>query len=323
MYSAPYSIRAATVFLAVSLFSWNAARPQTAEFASRARDFLLPARLPPAANPCPKNPDEAYAALHPATAARNDVPAVCDAPTAALPGANPCGARSPVRTGCALPGDRVQADLDAMGKAGQKISLSRQRVLEILQSENACTAWFQEKDPNPAATFRTLSFSLDQKGPDFIQELKDGGPLIIYRNPYVARVFQGDGAYGTITINSNGAFFASQAQVQDVPKEGGPRMMLMYGARALHVGPYDGGTLRAQMTALLHEFGHLLDLLPTDGNDVGGKSVQNTNEVLRFCRAQVESVRGPVHFSPAANARSPLRPAPSLRCTIESAGPLL
>jgi hypothetical protein len=291
MYSASCSIRAAAVFFAVCLFSWNATRPQTAEFASHARDFLLSANLPPAANPCAKNPDNAYPAPRLVTAAASNVPAVCDAPTAALPVVNPCDATSPVPTGCALPSDRVQADLDAMGKAGQKISLARQRVLEILQSENACTGWFQAKDPNPAATFRTLSFSLDQKGPDFIQEFKDAGPLIIYRSPYVAKVFQGDGAYGTITINSNGAFFASLARVEDVPKEGGPRMM--HAAHALHVGPYNGGTLRAQMIALLHEFGHMLDLLPTDENNVDGKSVQNTNEVLRFCRAQVESLPGP------------------------------
>jgi hypothetical protein len=33
----------------------------------------------------------------------------------------------------------------------------------------------------------------------------------------------------------------------------------------------------------------VLDLLPADENDVDGKSVQNTSEVLRFCRAEIES----------------------------------
>jgi len=50
------------------------------------------------------------------------------------------------------------------GQAGQKILRARDRVLEILQSENACSAWFREKDPAPAATFRTLSFEIDRKG---------------------------------------------------------------------------------------------------------------------------------------------------------------
>ena len=38
----------------------------------------------------------------------------------------------------------------------------------------------------------------------------------------------------------------------------------------------------------LSRFGHLVDLLPTDEGDQDGKSVQNTSEVLRFCRAEVE-----------------------------------
>src|SRR6266576_866729 len=46
--------------------------------------------------------------------------------------------------------------------------------------------------------------------------------------------------------------------------------------------------MHAQILALLHEFGHLVDLLPTDEGDQDGKSVQNTSEVLRFCRAEVE-----------------------------------
>ncbi len=74
----------------------------------------------------------------------------------------------------------------------------------------------------------------------------------IFRNPYVARVFQADGSYATITINTKGAFFTP-------------------------------------ILALLHEFGHLVDLLPTDEGDQDGKSVQNTGEVLRFCRAEIES----------------------------------
>jgi hypothetical protein len=39
----------------------------------------------------------------------------------------------------------------------------------------------------------------------------------------------------------------------------------------------------------LHEFGHLVDLLPTDEGDKDGKSDWNTNEVLRFCREEIES----------------------------------
>jgi len=60
----------------------------------------------------------------------------------------------------------------------------------------------------------------------------------------------------------------------------------------LRVGPYTGNSLHAQVLALLHEFGHLVDLLPADGGDEEAKSMQNTAEVLRFCRAEIESKAG-------------------------------
>jgi hypothetical protein len=174
-----------------------------------------------------------------------------------------------------------------MGKPGQKILRARERALEILQTENACSAWFREKDSNPVDIFRTLSFAVDRKAEDFVLESKDLGNMNIFRNPYVARVIQGDGRYATITINTNGAFFSPMARVVEVWKGGGP--VSHGGPRLTNVGPYAGNTMQAQVLVLLHEFGHVLDLLPADANNVDGKSVQNTNEVLRFCRAEIES----------------------------------
>lgn len=174
-----------------------------------------------------------------------------------------------------------------MGKPGKEILRAREKILDILESENGCTAWFREKDPNPAATFRTLSFALDRKGEGYIQESPDSGDVLIFRDPYVARVFQGDGSYATVSINLNGAFLSPGAMVKTAWKEGGA--WSFRGVRTLHVGPYAGDTLHAQVVALLHEFGHLLDLLPVDEGDQDGKSVHNTYEVLRYCRAEVES----------------------------------
>jgi hypothetical protein len=174
-----------------------------------------------------------------------------------------------------------------MGKPGHKILRARERVLEILQTENACSAWFREKDSNPANTFRTLRFAVDRKGEEFVLESGNPGDMTIFRNPYVARVFQGDGSYATITINLRGAFFSPMARVIEIQKEGRP--WSLRGARLLGVGPYAGDSMHAQILALLHEFGHLVDLLPTDEGDQDGKSVQNTGEVLRFCRAEVQS----------------------------------
>jgi len=188
---------------------------------------------------------------------------------------------------CAGPNDPTQLQLDAMGKAGKKISQAREKVLEILETENACRAWFQEKDSNPAATFRTLSFQLDRHGDEFVLESRDRSPMNILRSPYVARVTQGDGPYGTVTLNAKGAFFSSIAWILEVQKEGGPASFR--GTRLLRVGPYDGNTLPAQVITLLHEFGHVLDLLPADQDNVDGKSVENTNEVLRLCSAEINA----------------------------------
>jgi hypothetical protein len=199
---------------------------------------------------------------------------------------HPCNPASPAQIACNALRDPVQEDLATMGKTGQKILRARGRVLEILQSENACSAWFREKDSSPADTFRTLDFETD-KGEEVVLESKGADDMTIFRNPYVARVFQGDGRYGRITINTKGAFFSPIAMVIEAQSEGRP--WISRGVRSLGVGPYGGDSMHAQVLTLLHEFGHLVDLLPTDEGDQDGKSARNTGEVLRFCRAEIES----------------------------------
>jgi hypothetical protein len=287
MYSAPRSIRAVAHLLIMSSLSGTAAFPQSVKFIRRAADPLPLTNMPLGRAPCPRDSGSAVLAPYAATPATGDVNPGCDTPPSSVPSANACKPPSPAQTGCNAPRDLAQEDLAAMGKQGQKILRARERVLEILQTENACSAWFREKDSNPAATFRTLSFAVDRKGEEFVLESRNPGDMNIFRNPYVARVFQGDGSYATITINLKGAFFSPMARAVEVQKEGGPRSLR--GARVLGVGPYAGDSMHAQILALLHEFGHLVDLLPTDEGDQDGKSVQNTSEVLRFCRAEVES----------------------------------
>jgi hypothetical protein len=286
MYSAPRSFLAVAVLLMFSL-SGTAAFPQAAKFIRYAADPPPLANLPLGRAPCTRGPGSAVPAPHAATAANSDLGSPCDTPPVNVPSVNPCKAPSPAQIGCRAPRDLVQEDLAAMGKPGQKILRARDRVLEILQTENGCSAWFREKDSNPADTFRTLSFVVDRKGEEFVLEYRNPDDMNIFRSPYVARVFQADGSYATITINMTGAFFSPMARVVEVQKEGGywsPR-----GVRVLGVGPYAGDSLHAQILALLHEFGHLVDLLPTDEGDQDGKSAQNTGEVLRFCRAEIES----------------------------------
>jgi hypothetical protein len=185
----------------------------------------------------------------------------------------------------------VRDDLYTMGKPGQIILRARDKVLEILESENACSEWYRTKDPHPAATFRTLTFSLDRHGEVYVRRSLESAGLEVMRNPYVASVLQGGGPSSTVTLNANGAFFFSIANVLDDRLEGGP--VSLRGARPIQVGPYRGGSFRAQVVALLHEFGHVIDLLPQDHDDYEGRSRQNTQEVLHACRAEVESKQAP------------------------------
>src|SRR5207245_3766250 len=78
-----------------------------------------------------------------------------------------------------------------------------------------------------------------------------------------------------------------QATTLVFSKEGG--LGTLGGPRLINVGPYAGDTVAAQTLVLLHEFGHVLNLLPVDFDNENGKSMQNTAEVLRFCRPEVES----------------------------------
>jgi hypothetical protein len=183
--------------------------------------------------------------------------------------------------------DSVPAQLSALGKAGLKITRAREEVLDILRSQNACTEWFETKEATPAAIFQTLALLLDPHGPqDVFMSMKEES-IVVMRQPYVARATQDGGAHTAITINANGAFFRPQGLILRQGQETSP--LRADGTRFLTVGIYRGDTLPAQILTLLHELGHIIDLLPEDADNLDGKSVQNTNEVLRHCRSEVEA----------------------------------
>jgi len=287
MHSAQRCIRIATTLLILWMISCGIASTQTVSNRGGTSPSFLLAHLPSAPERCAKNAGSSAVPRADGEVA-GDAPSSCGAFPTAMPAVKPCDAANRAGTRCAEAKELGETNLEAMGKDGQKILRARERVLEILGTENACSAWFRGKDSNPAATFRTLRYELDLHGEEYILESRDAGPLDLFRNPYVARVIQGDGAYGTITLNPKGAFFAIMARVFEVRREGGPSSMRA--TRLLHVGPYDGDTLPAQVVTLLHEFGHMLDILPSDQDNVEGRSVQNTQEVLRHCSAELDSL---------------------------------
>jgi hypothetical protein len=183
--------------------------------------------------------------------------------------------------------DQVGADLRKLGKPGQKIANARKRVLEILEGQNSCSEWFRLADPNPAATFRNLGYTLDMHGETYVHETRQDVSETIYRHPYVASVIQGSGPQATVTLNLNGAFFRSLGPAIEHPKDGG--IFRLAGFKLMSVGPYAGDTYNAQLLTLLHEFGHVLDILPVDFNNIDGKSMKNSIEVLGHCRTEIES----------------------------------
>ena len=179
-------------------------------------------------------------------------------------------------------------ELKDIGQEGTTIARVRRAVSEILESENKCSTWFHHSDPEVSATFRSLNFSVDEDGSRrVIKERNDRGAWIEH-GPYIAGTMQNTGPGTTVTINANGAFFRRKDEIYKVNWIGGmesPTGIWKY----LHVGPYDGGTLPAQVIAVLHELAHVINAIPGDDASPIIRSQQNTELVLRYCKSEVSA----------------------------------
>ena len=296
MYTARRSVQAVIAVVLSSVVGTPTFSQSSRFLNAEARSVRL-LRLSLSARPCSLHLDFPLATVMGDVPAPGNSPSSCGLPLSAAdhPAASaPCNLATQEVHPCSASSDIVRDDLQTMGKQGQSILRARDKVLEILQTENTCSAWYRTKDPDPAATFRTLTFALDRNGDGYVRLIPDSSGIQIIRNPYVAKVLQGEGPNATVTINVNGAFFFAMAPSVDGRFEGGP--LSLRAPRPIQIGPYQGGSFRAQVVALLHEFGHVIDLLPTDRDDYEGKSRQNTADVLRACRAQVESKEAPRTF---------------------------
>jgi hypothetical protein len=185
--------------------------------------------------------------------------------------------------------DPVLEELKAMGEQGRGIERAREEVLEILEGHNRCAAWFQQAEPDAARKFRSLRYTIDESGPQHTLKIQNAAGEWLYQQPYVASSIEQASAGSAITINGQGAFFQLRSSVRIVPKDGGPAGLSA--SQLLRLDLYLGGTLDAQVTALLHEFSHVVGLLPVDGGSGFGAelSTQNTQIVLRHCRAEVKA----------------------------------
>jgi hypothetical protein len=181
----------------------------------------------------------------------------------------------------------IQSEMPALRKRREAIATARERTLQILKSENACSAWFRELDADPGDTFESVEIVPDESGPGYVHGLKEIGQPEIYKHPYVARTREWAGRNAIIQVNAHGAFFKRTSAVLEQDRKDGP--MRPGGLHALQVASYSGNTIRAQVTTLLHEFGHVIGRLPEDDDSWNGESVRNTEEVLRHCRPEVDA----------------------------------
>jgi hypothetical protein len=168
---------------------------------------------------------------------------------------------------------------------------SSRLVLTILQEENACSTWFRHFDPEVVSTFLSLNYHVEKNGPQHVIREKVAGGDWIEHGPYIARTIQAAGPGAIVTINGNGAFFRDRGDIYRLQWPTG--MTVETGdRRVIHVGPYQGGTLRAQIITLLHELAHVVDAIPEDDSSKFGpaRSQRNTDIIVQHCKRSVDSL---------------------------------
>jgi hypothetical protein len=187
-----------------------------------------------------------------------------------------------------LGADPAGAELTSLGPNASIISQARAEVMAILSAQNSCSAWFRSAESEAADKFRSLRFAMDFSGNGDIVRVESWDRMPVYYQPYVARTLQNVGWGSTITLNDKGAFFKNSAPVRLIVYSNERGYAIA--ARRLYVGDFSGATREAQILTLLHEFGHVVDLLPIDAGMGGGPqlSTRNTELVLRHCGADIK-----------------------------------
>jgi len=191
-----------------------------------------------------------------------------------------------LRSPRSLKSDPIENELDRLGNHGQLIARARSSVLAILSTENSCTDWYRQLEPVPSEIFRSLHFEVDISGNEEIFKREGTSGELEYLQPYVARSRQEVGSGSEIMLNANGAFFKQYARVRNsiTPPNSYTNV------RFLVVGDFIGDTAQARILTLLHEFAHVVGLIPADSGTPSAAflSVQNTKTVLKNCKLQIE-----------------------------------
>lgn len=209
----------------------------------------------------------------------------CEAQLAPQMTAYSCGSIRDMSWTCKKQDELIAIDLADLGKRGQIIARVREQVLQILETENGCSAWFQKVDSDPAATFRSARFVVDENGQKEVYAVKLPGDFELLKHPYVASSIENAGRNAVIQLNANGAFFMKISRVLEQPQPS--EMMRLARLHSLRVASYGGDTPMAQITTVLHELGHITGRLQEDDDSWPSQSERNTEEVLRHCQTEI------------------------------------
>jgi hypothetical protein len=147
----------------------------------------------------------------------------------------------------------VALELSARGKRGDTIERAREQVIDILQHGNACSAWFQEADPDATEVFRSVHFELEVGGTSYVYSVRDSARGQLFKHPWAARTTENGGRNSVIQLNGNGAFFNRTSRITQLDP---------------------GGTFAWPAG----------DLMLTISWD--GRSLRNTSEVSRHCKSE-------------------------------------
>jgi hypothetical protein len=188
---------------------------------------------------------------------------------------------------------RTIGELTALGPQGLVISRTRSQALQILQTSNECSEWFQQVEPNVEGVFRSLHFKLDADGNTEISSTRSDSGEPLYKDPWGAKTDEYAGRNATVQINSNGPFFVRLTRVRNVyPTD---TLRGQSGWRFLSLASYLGDSPEARLIIMLHELGHIVGRLPVDDDSWDGQSSRNTLELLHHCKAEIQAASHKPH----------------------------
>ena len=76
---------------------------------------------------------------------------------------------------------RTIGELTALGPQGGLIARTRKQTLQILQTSNECSEWFQQVEPDVERVFRSLHFKLDEDGDTEISSTRSDSGERLYK----------------------------------------------------------------------------------------------------------------------------------------------